>query len=400
MRVAVLGGGLQGACAAMEIAARGTEVYLFEGRRECVTGASAQNEGKVHLGYVYGKDRTLSTARIMVRGALSFGPLLRRWLGDAVDSVPVSRPFHYVVHRQSLLGVDEVEAHLNACSDVIRREADGSRPDYFGVDPRIAPARVGRRELVALYRPDAVRAVFRTPEIAIDPESLAALIRARLADDRTVRRHLSSRVHGVERRGAGFDVEYEDDAGPGRRRYDQVVNALGDGKLTVDRMMGLELQARWLWRIKHYVRLSVSSARLPCATIVLGRFGDVVAYGNRELSLSWYPAGLRGISNDVQPPTWPSAADGGFADEVRRQTIDGLGAIVRGVSRDSGRWRIRGGVILASGETDIDDPESGLHERHAIGVRSIDGYHSINTGKLTTAPLFAREVADRVLGSQ
>jgi hypothetical protein len=33
-----------------------------------------------------------------------------------------------------------------------------------------------------------------------------------------------------------------------------------------------------------------------------------------------------------------------------------------------------------------------------VGVSSSDGYHSVDPGKLTTAPLFAALAAERVLG--
>ena len=58
-----------------------------------------------------------------------------------------------------------------------------------------------------------------------------------------------------------------------------------------------------------------------------------------------------------------------------------------------------GGHIFAWGQTDIDDAKSVLHERHAIGPRSFGRYHSINTGKLTTAPLFAKQMADQIRAS-
>lgn len=74
MRVAVLGAGLQGACGAMELASRGIEVHLYDKNERCVTQASAQNKGKIHLGYVYANDRSLRTARKMIEGALSFAP--------------------------------------------------------------------------------------------------------------------------------------------------------------------------------------------------------------------------------------------------------------------------------------------------------------------------------------
>ena len=52
------------------------------------------------------------------------------------------------------------------------------------------------------------------------------------------------------------------------------------------------------------------------------------------------------------------------------------------------------GVIFSWGATDIDDPASELHRRHDIGVRASDGYFSVDTGKLTCAPLFAARLAD------
>lgn len=60
---------------------------------------------------------------------------------------------------------------------------------------------------------------------------------------------------------------------------------------------------------------------------------------------------------------------------------------------------VSGGVITAWGETDISDPASELHRRYEIGVNSAEGHHSIDTGKYTMAPLFARICADRILSS-
>src|SRR5687768_6580307 len=98
----------------MELAAHGIRVDLYDKNHLCISQASANNEGKIHLGYVYAKDPTLSTARMMVKGAITFAPLLRRWLGQEIDSIPVSSPFHYVIHRDSQLTVSQVEKHLRA----------------------------------------------------------------------------------------------------------------------------------------------------------------------------------------------------------------------------------------------------------------------------------------------
>src|SRR5262245_28833608 len=81
MRIAVLGAGLQGACAALALAAAGHTVDLYEREAQAMARASLNNEGKIHLGFVYARDTSLRTAHVMLAGAASFLPLLRCWIG-------------------------------------------------------------------------------------------------------------------------------------------------------------------------------------------------------------------------------------------------------------------------------------------------------------------------------
>jgi glycine/D-amino acid oxidase-like deaminating enzyme len=403
MRVAVLGAGLQGACVAMELASAGISVDLYDKGDACVTQASAQNEGKIHLGYVYANDRSLRTARTMIRGALAFAPLMRRWVGSAIDDVPVSAPFHYAVHADSQLSVDDVERHLASAHAIALEEGGGREPDYFGSDYRVPPGRLSDAEVDARFDRGRVAAAYATREVAVDPEALAAIVRARLHADPNIRCVLQAFVHGARAGDDGVTVEFEPSSG-GREheRYDHVVNTLWDGRLAVDRTAGLEPERTWLYRVKHYVRLRAPAlaARVPSTTIVLGPFGDVVAYGDGDFYLSWYPVGLRGASSDVSPPAWPLVLDEPVSAEMRREILAGLTGIVPSVTeltRDAVEsWNLRAGIIFAWGETDIADRASGLHERHAIGPRSRRRYHSVDTGKLTMAPLFAKTVADRI----
>jgi len=68
MRVAIIGGGLTGACAALELAECGCSVDILEAGSTLVSKASFWNEGKIHLGFVYAKDASAKTARLMIRG--------------------------------------------------------------------------------------------------------------------------------------------------------------------------------------------------------------------------------------------------------------------------------------------------------------------------------------------
>src|SRR5262249_9949414 len=258
---------------------------------------------------------------------------------------------------------------------------------------RQRPARLAGRECSALFDRRLVKAAFRTAEIGIDPETLAALVRARLLADPKIRCLQRAFVRGVTQDDKGVIVNFELSGNRERARYDHVVNTLWEGRLAVDQTAGLAPDRPWLYRIKHYLRMRAPglAATIPSTTIVLGPFGDIVAYGNGALYLSWYPVGLRGLSSALSPPAWPMELDEPTTLEVRQGIHAGLTRIVPAVAAltpDSVEsCKVKAGIIFAWGCTDIDDPTSGLHERHAIGPRSKGRYHTVDTGKLTMAPL-------------
>ncbi len=386
----------------MELASAGVRVDLYDRSDRCVSQASAQNEGKIHLGYVYANDPTLKTARAMIRGGLSFAPLMRRWIGREIDAVPVSTPFYYVVHKESLLTVEQMKSHLRAAQALAVEEE--CRADYFGVDYRKPIVRLSRGDSEALCDGRNVSAVFVTPEIAIDPEALAAKVRQRLASDPNIRCVLRTQVQAASPGPDEVRVEFERDGSRHSERYDHVVNALWDGRLAIDRTAGVHPGRPWIYRVKHYLRLRTRGlSDMPSVTIVLGAFGDTVRYSGHDFYLSWYPAGMRGSSHELIPPNWPLELDDMTRREVREGIIAGLERIVPAVGKLHDETtiessQVRGGIIFAWGQTDIHDPASALHQRHAIGPQSHGRYHTIDTGKLTTAPMFAKQVADVILG--
>jgi len=134
MRVGVLGGGLQGCCAALSLAQHGTDVTLFDRNDKLLSRAAVANEGKIHLGYMYANDPSYSTARMMMRGALAFAPFFARHLGLPCDSMTVSRPAAYVVHRDSQRTPDEVSHYIAAVHALIRDACGGGGDAYFGRD--------------------------------------------------------------------------------------------------------------------------------------------------------------------------------------------------------------------------------------------------------------------------
>jgi len=70
LKVAVVGGGVFGCVAAVDLAAAGNSVTLFEREETLLTGSSSINTGRVHLGYHYPRD--FETARQSKIGSAGF----------------------------------------------------------------------------------------------------------------------------------------------------------------------------------------------------------------------------------------------------------------------------------------------------------------------------------------
>jgi glycine/D-amino acid oxidase-like deaminating enzyme len=404
-RVAVLGGGVLGCCTALVLAQRGVRVTIFDRADRLISRTSTHNEGKIHFGYVYAGDSSLATARMMIRGALSFAPFLQRYLDFSPQRVELSSPHVYVVHANTQRSLDYISGYFGAVHGMIENAACGKENYYFGADLRQAPWRWPDAELVATFNRDKAIAAFQTQEIAIDPYALAQIVRDRVAATPTVELRLRHTVRSVREADDHLMVVSEGPHGPDSDGYDHVVNALWDGRLAIDATLGVRPKREWLYRFRYGVRFETHNLpqTLPSLTVVHGPFGGVVCYENGAMYLAWYPVCKVDSSNSLEPPDWPPHAQEPLRSRVIGGTLRALTEIVPALGtldpQSIGRASVVGGNIFAWGSTDTDDPNSDLHQRHDIGVVSVGNYHSIDPGKLTLAPYFAEICASRIVPS-
>ena len=401
--VAVLGAGLAGSATALELAKRGAEVTLIDQDEVAVNRASLRNEGKIHLGLVYAKAGSLGTARLQLEGALCFRRLLARWIGPAADRLRRSTPFIYAVASDSLMSMHELREHYEAVARCYRRAlTDDPGVDYLGTRPeslfRICPS----DRFAAFFQTDRFSGAFETEELAIDTLELAEYLRRSVSMEANIQFLPRHRVAAVERQGNALLVEGDGADGTWRLRADHVVNALWENRMLVDRTFGLEPAPGWVHRLKYRViaQLPPRLHRAPSVTMVLGPYGDVVIRPDGTAYLSWYPKGLRGWTHEIAPPeSWASACRGETGPletaELAHEILQGLDAWYPGIA-EARPLLVDAGAIVAYGSTDVADAKSDLHDRSRIGVTSNGNYHSLEPGKLTTAPLFAMAAAERV----
>lgn len=402
--VAIVGGGLFGCGLAMELVRRGLAVTLIDRDAVPVNQAARRNEGKVHLGFVYAQEEDARTAALMLEGALTFRQIVSSWIGDeAWRSIPSSTPYHYLIHRDSIIDAPGLAKHYSAVQRLYEAAMEDGRRDldYLGDRPVQLWRPLDKGEASA-YHKAMVHAGFATVERALDTDGLCDKLAAVVGDTTKIRWVGNTRVEGVAEKGSGFEVYGR---GPGHRwadRFDFVVNAAWTSRVAIDQSIGIAPPPGHLLRLKYRVIVALPDhvRGLPSITIVLGRFGDVVIRGDGTGCLSWYPACLRGWSGAVEPPDeWDDACRGeaSAADvaEVARETLAEIEPYFPGMSR-AAVLAVDAGGIVARGACDIDDPRSQLHSRHAIGILHTvgRGYLSVDQGKWTTAPLFAVRTAE------
>lgn len=396
-RVAVLGAGIMGASVALMLARRGFAVSVFERMAAPLAAASRWNEGKIHLGYLYGADPSLATARRVLPGGLVFGALVSELIGEDLAAHTTGEDDVYLVHRDSVVGAEALAATFAGVDALVRDHADAKR--YLADASGARSRRLTAAELGEMADGEIV-AGFTAPERSVDTRWLADRLASALADEPGVTLRLGTRVTAAEPVG-GIDGAWRVLAGGEGERFDLVLNALWDGRLAVDLTAGLIPEPGWSHRYRRC--LFVRTAR-PVATrsaiVGIGPFGDVKNYDGRGFYLSWYPAGLVAEGEAVSLAEPDPMADGERSDFVAavRARLEALMPPVAAIFRQAETVEVGGGFVFAQGRGSIGDPGSTLHRRDRFGVRRRGRYLSIDTGKYSTAPWLAARLVAEICG--
>jgi hypothetical protein len=415
-----------GCCLALELAQRGYKVELVDLASAPMTGASLHNEGKLHLGFVYAKDPLKATHSLMARGSLAFSRIIRKISGCGADALVPSQPFHYYVPTDSQLDMVAIDRHFQEVEEAIHEVSRQSGDLYVGGRIDRYYERNSSSLHNRLFSQRLTLGSFRTEEVSISTVKIANMLCRAITDQPNINFMGNREVLAVERLASG-DVKVESrwSGEVSLNRYSCVANCLWEDKLKVDETAGIPDQGPWILRYKATINISAPTTAhigIPSATGILGPYGDVVNHGNGSYYVSWYPlcklaqsvAGdgrrLRDQIHETTSSRYIRKATSKYpaisrfvASIAHREFIQdnisemaGYIPSMASLLNSKRRCELGGGIILARGATDIDDPESYLHQRSVIGPVAYGSYVTVDTGKYCTAPLFALQAADMI----
>lgn len=380
----IIGGGIQGTTLALALAGRGVSSLIVEKEDRLLSQASFRNEGKLHLGFVYALDPTGLTTGAMVEGALTFSPLLERWCGELDWRSGSSDGFGYVVMEDSLASAAELEVHYDTVLGEIEKSAGTLGDSYLG--NRISGKGVTRHEGSAPAMQAGIAGHwFETPERAVDPRMLCRHLERAVTAEPLIEVLTGHRVDDLETTLAGFSLEVSTRSGRVSLSTSQVANCAWEGRSALDRRaFGEEIEQ--CYRIKHQVVVrGGDTGELRPLTLVQGPYGDIVPWPNGDIYVSWYPVSRTHFGDS---PAGRPKADIEVARRTRKKMSVLIPALADSAIVDHGAC-----YIVAQGKTDIADRRSGLHSRNQNAITESQGWWSLSSGKLTTAPLASERCA-------
>ncbi len=202
----------------------------------------------------------------------------------------------YLVHRDSVVSPDAMSRYFDRVSELVRQAPDSGR---YLADLRGCSARpLTRAELGRVIASEAILMGFRVPERSVSTNWIADRFIEALDGQPGIEQAMGTTVAGVTpangTRGDAWTVRTR--AGP-LGPFDCVVNALWEGRLAVDRNLGLSPPASWThrYRLSLFVRTD-KAIRIPSVVIATGPFGDIKNYTDRDFYFSAFACGLAPFS--------------------------------------------------------------------------------------------------------
>ena len=385
-KIAVLGSGIMGSSLALFLARQKRQIDMFEQTSIPFKGASRYNEGKIHLGYLYGADPTLKTAKKLIPGGLAFPRLLRELLQIDIDRFVTASDDLYLIHRQSVADSEQAIQVASQISQLVNEHPECN--NYFIPLQNPAPRVLSGKYLENNYNTQKILSGYQVPERSIATQPIADAYVDALNATPGISIYCNHRVYrAFTKKSDQWYIETSEEGGTSTVHgpYKAVINALWEGREKVDQSVGLPspISCSHRYRVSLFVKTK-SPVNFSSAVVSVGPFGDIKNYDGRNLYLSWYNSGLQVEGEDIAPPPTPHL-DPEHEKIIASESLENLGDLipaVRQVANNIETLEVNGGWVYAAGRGPLNRIDSELHRRDRIGVRNKSNFISVDTGKI------------------
>lgn len=268
MKALVIGGGIFGICAAIELSKAGVDVELFEQDSELMQGATSVNQNRFHLGYHY--PRSIPTATQCQEGASGF----KEYFGSSLINIKEN---YYAIGKNG--SRVSFEQYLNFC-----------KSNNLPYTKKYPKALLLKRSRVSGC-------------ILVDEQIIDLLKFKRLAHDLLKKKKVKVYLKRMFKKGEGSG-------------YDVVVNATYSNFNYINKMLGLPL------RKFRYDICNVPIIETPRElagvgiTIMDGNFYSILPYGRTPYHLFWSVQGSTIRSEGIYPSQKKSHKIANYRDDT------------------------------------------------------------------------------------
>jgi hypothetical protein len=381
---AIIGGGSLGTLLALQLSNLGFNVCVFEKNQELLKGASYLGEGKIHLGYTFGLADEASILSF-IESAFSFKPIFENALNHNIEwSQIISSPFVYKVDENSIITIEHFIKHASNILRLIKNINDND--SYLNID---------RNEVMRFHRISERN--FLTGERALDVVLLSSLIKNELNKRSNISVLLNQNVESVKINSAN-KYAITTPLGNSDEDFDYVINCTWNNRNILDKNF-VEPVEDFNYRTKLYVSATTNLEEFAMTT-VLGKFGDLIIFKSGRLYASDYLTGLSSFETG-KISTFRER------DLIPKDLVDKHWSYLK--SRFNTEMPLLDEVcnfetlertVVASGDRDIDQIDSGLHHRLPFHFFRNKNYISALATKYTTVPLLSKKIVDGILKSE
>lgn len=359
INVAVIGGGIFGAEVALNAAALGLSVRIFEAKHDLLLGASNNNQNRLHLGFHYPRD--LETGRQSIRG---FNAFCERYSDCIQGEFPNA---YFIANEDSLT---DSQSYLEFCEKL---ELPFERVDVSSFPVEVVGVDVG----------------VQCQEVVYDCGILRQLVWDKIRGKK-VQVALNQRIVGITRLADAFELTTNDGHAV---TADVVINASYGDINRLTKQLGHKLNEN----LYEYTVVPIIKVDMPRVgvTVMDGAYMTVLPHGRTENFLLYSVVGSV-VASDVSEmlnPAWLDPITAPFAkmnsDLYFKRMIEACAKYVPALATSKLVGFLEGPRMVLARNDDTD-------ARPSIVTDYGGGYFSVFAGKIDHSIWVAEDVMSRV----